>query len=101
MQSKTAATRLWRHKKVFTKQPWALWRVKYGEKGPIVWEVKHAPAWIKGPDGLPMGPWQLLVCRNATDPAEVNYFASNAPPGTPTETLLLAAFSRWKVERCF
>ena len=36
-----------RHKKVFTDQPWQRWRVKDGEKGPIVWEVKHAPIWIR------------------------------------------------------
>lgn len=90
-----------RHKKVFTDQPWQTWHVKDGEKGPIVWQVKQAVVWIKGPDGLPMGPWQLLLCRNAVDPTEVKYFISNAPPETPTETLLLVAFSRWRVERCF
>ncbi len=90
-----------RHKKVFTDQPWQRWRVKDGEKGPIVWEVKHAPIWIRGEDGLPIGPWHLLVCRNALDPTEVKYFISNAPPETPTETLLLVTFSRWRVERCF
>lgn len=89
------------HQQVFTDQPWQRWRVKDGEKGPIVWEAKHAPIWIKGPDGLPIGPWHLLVCRNVSDPTEVKYFVSNAPPETPTETLLLVAFSRWRVERCF
>ena len=89
------------HKKVFTDQPWQQRRVKDGKKGPIVWEVKHAPIWIRGEDGLPIGPWHLLVCRNALDPTEVKYFISNAPPETPTETLLLVAFSRWRVERCF
>ena len=90
-----------RHKKVFTDQPWRTWHVKDGRKGPIVWEVKRARVWIKGPDGLPMGPWHLLLCRNAVNPTEVKYFISNAPPETPTETLLLVAFSRWRVERCF
>ena len=90
-----------RHQPVFTNQPWQRWRVKDGEKGPLVWEVKHAPIWIKGPDGLPIGPWHLLVCRSVLDPTQVKYFLSNAPPGTPAETLLLVAFSRWRVERCF
>jgi SRSO17 transposase len=90
-----------RHKKVFSDQPWQTWHVRDGEKGPIVWEVKRAAVWIKGPDGLSMGPWHLLLCRNAVDPTEVKYFISNAPPETPTETLLLVAFSRWRVERCF
>lgn len=90
-----------RHKPVFTNQPWQQWRVKDGEKGPMVWEVKHAPIWIRGEDGLPIGPWHLIVCRNALDPTEVKYFLSNAPPETPIGTLLLVAFSRWRVERCF
>lgn len=90
-----------RHKTVFTRQPWQQWRVKDGEKGPMVWEVKHAPIWIRGEDGLPIGPWHLIVCRNALDPTEVKYFISNAPPETPIGTLLLVAFSRWRVERCF
>lgn len=90
-----------RHKKVFTHQPWQRWRVKDGEKGPMVWEVKHTRIWVKDEDGLPIGPWHLIVCCNALDPTEVKYFISNAPPETPTETLLLVAFSRWRVERCF
>ena len=89
------------HKSVFTEQAWETWRVKDGEKGPIVWQVKRGTVWIKGPDGLPIGPWQLLVCRNAVNPTEVKYFITNAPPDTPTENLLLVAFSRWRVERCF
>lgn len=90
-----------REKRVFQNQSWQQWRVKDGEKGPIVWEVKHAPIWVKGPDGLPAGPWHLIVCRSVLDPADVKYFLSNAPPQTPIETLLLVAFSRWRVERCF
>jgi SRSO17 transposase len=90
-----------RYKKVFTEQPWQRWRVKDGEKGPIVWEVKHARIWVKDENGLPSGPWHLIVCRNALDPTEVKYFISNARPETPLETLLLVAFSRWRVERCF
>ena len=26
----------------FRDQPWRRWRVKDGEKGPMIWEVKHA-----------------------------------------------------------
>ena len=90
-----------RRQQVFTDQPWQTWHVKDGEKGPIVWDVKRATVWVKGPDGLPMEPWQLLLCRNAVNPNEIKYFISNASSDTPTETLLLVAFSRWRVERCF
>src|SRR5262249_8461065 len=35
------------------------------------------------------------------DPREIKFFISNAPPETLVGTLLLVAFSRWRVERCF
>jgi len=82
-------------------QPWVAYRVKEGHKGPMVWEVKHAALYPKREDGDPGWPLHLLVARYALDRSEVKYFVSNAPPGTPVETLLLVAFSRWRIERCF
>jgi SRSO17 transposase len=82
-------------------QAWQRWRVKDGEQGPLIWEVKHTQIWVKDEDGLPLGPWHLLVCRNVLHPDEVKYFISNAPPETPVDVLLSVAFSRWRVERCF
>jgi len=82
-------------------QPWVAYRVKEGHKGPMVWEVKHAVLFPKREDGDPGWPLHLLVTRYALDRSEVKYFVSNAPPGTPVEALLLVAFSRWRVERCF
>jgi SRSO17 transposase len=81
-------------------QPWQTWRIKDGQKGPIVWKVKHAPIYVKGEHGLPHGPWHLLVCLNPQT-GELKYFLSNAPPKTPLKKLLQVAFSRWRVERCF
>jgi hypothetical protein len=43
----------------------------------------------------------LVVARNVLDPTEVKYFVSNAPEETAVQTLLLVAFSRWRIERCF
>lgn len=86
---------------LFGRQDWQNYRVKDGAKGPMVWKVKRICVWIKGEDGLPGAPHHLLVAINALDPAEVKYFLSNAPQDTPVETLLLAAFSRWKIERMF
>jgi SRSO17 transposase len=82
-------------------QPWVAYRVKEGHKGPMVWEAKHAVLYPKREDGDPGWPLHLLVARYALDRAEVKYFVSNAPPGAAVETLLLVAFSRWRVERCF
>ncbi len=85
----------------FGDQSWQRWRVKDGQKGPMVWEVKHALFTPKGEDGLPGEPMHLVVARNVLDAEEVKFFVSNAPPGTPVQKLLLVGFSRWRVERCF
>jgi SRSO17 transposase len=82
-------------------QPWVRYRVKDGEKGPMVWEVKHTRITVKDEKGLPGMRLHLVVARNVLDPTDVKYFLSNAPPDTSVQTLLLVAFSRWRVERCF
>jgi SRSO17 transposase len=82
-------------------QDWQRWRVKDGEKGPMVWEVKHVPFYMQGPDGLPGERWHLVVARNVLDPTEIKFFVSDAPPETSVGTILLVGFSRWRVERCF
>jgi SRSO17 transposase len=82
-------------------QAWTRYYVKDGEKGPLVWEAKHARIVMKNDDGLPGVELHLVVARNALNRDEVKYFVSNAPSDTTVETLLLVAFSRWRVERCF
>jgi SRSO17 transposase len=82
-------------------QAWTKWRVKDTHRGPLVWEVKHVRFVPKDEQGLPGQPLHLIVARNVQDPAEVKYFLSNAPADTPLEELLLVAFSRWHIERCF
>ncbi len=89
----------------FYKQKWKRFKIKSGEKGPVVWEVKHAPFFRKhGPSGLPGPTHTLLVARNVLDHDEVKYFVSNMVPGANGVSLrwmLWVAFSRWSVERCF
>jgi SRSO17 transposase len=83
-------------------QAWQRWRVKDGEKGPMIWEVKHTLIYVKDERGLPAAnPWHLVVARNVEHPEEIKYFVSNAAPETSVSTLLLVAFSRWRIERCF
>jgi SRSO17 transposase len=83
-------------------QDWQPWRIKDGEKGPMVWEVKHVLIRVKDENGLPSDkPYHLVVARNVLKPEEIKYFISNAPENTRVSTLLLVAFSRWHVERCF
>jgi SRSO17 transposase len=81
---------------------WDRWRVKDGDKGPLIWEVKHVLIYVKDERGLPESrPRHLIVARNVEHPEEIKYFVSNAPPETRVDVLLLVAFSRWRIERCF
>jgi SRSO17 transposase len=82
-------------------QEWQRFHVKDGQKGPMVWECKHIMITVKDADGLPAERLHLVVARNVLDPNEIKFFVSNAPRKTPVGTLLLVAFSRWRVERCF
>jgi SRSO17 transposase len=89
----------------FHKQKWTQFKIKDGENGPVVWEVKHVPFYRKhGDTGLPGATHTLIVARNVLDHNEVKYFVSNMVPGTNGVSLrwmLWVAFSRWPVERCF
>ena len=86
---------------ILRRRPWQSYHVKEGTKGPQVWEAKHLPVWLKDENGLPTRPHHLVVARNVLEPEEVKYFVSNAPEATPTETLLVVAFSRYKIEQMF
>jgi len=85
----------------FGTQPWVKWRVKDGHKGPMVWEIKHLRFSPVSEEGLPGPPLHLIVARDVLNPAELKFFVSNAPAGASVQGMLLAAFSRWRVERCF
>src|SRR5439155_4521968 len=43
----------------------------------------------------------LIIARNALSPAELKFFVSNAAAEASIQEMLLVAFSRWRVERCF
>jgi SRSO17 transposase len=88
-----------RYHPAFGPQPWVRYRVKDGQKGPIVWEVKHLTLYPKDEHGLPGEPLRWVVARNPLD-GELKYFLTDDWEAT-IETLLRVAFSRWKVERCF
>jgi SRSO17 transposase len=98
--ARSVAYLLWWHP-ALKDQDWQRWRVKDGEKGPVVWEIKHVAFHMQGPDGLPGERWHLVVARNVLDPTEIKFFVSNASPEMPVGAILLAGFSRWHVERCF
>jgi hypothetical protein len=50
--------------------------------------------------GVVVGPYWLIVARNALNPDEIKYFVSNAASGVPLPAILHVAFGRWPVERC-
>ena len=91
---------LLRHSPILREIPWESFHVKDTDKGPMIWEAKAAPFYLKR-DGLPTRAHWLIVARNRLNPEEVKFFVSNAPASTPLEVLLYVAFSRWRVERCF
>jgi hypothetical protein len=82
-------------------RPWTRYRVKDGQKGPMVWEVKRVRFYPVGEDGLPGEPRHLVVARDVLNPDEMKFFVSDAPEATSIQVMLLVAFSRWRVERCF
>lgn len=90
---------------IFRNQKWQCFRIKDGEKGPVVWEVKVSKFYRKqGEKGLPRQAHTLIVARNVLDTNEVKYFLANVSldcPGVTLEWLLWVAFSRWPIERCF
>jgi SRSO17 transposase len=92
---------LLRYSRTLREQPWKAYRVKDGAKGPMVWEVKHVRLYPQTEDGDPARPLHLVIARNALNPDEIKYFISNAPPKTRVAVLLLVAFQRWRIERCF
>ncbi len=92
---------LLKYSPVLRRASWVAYHVKDGAKGPMVWEAKCVPFWVKDERGLPVGPYHLLICRNVLDPTEVKFFLSNAPADTPVTVLLLVAFDRWRIERMF
>lgn len=95
------AREILKHSPILRRVPWETYHVKDGEKGPMVWEAKGLAFWIKDEHGLPTRPHRLIIARSVPNPDEVKFFLSNAPESVPLETLLLVAFSRWHIERCF
>jgi SRSO17 transposase len=89
---------------VFRDQKWEPFHIKDSQKGPIVWEVKHADFYRQHADGLPGPTHTLIIARNALDHDEVKYFVSNVAVGSDIEKLKWVghvAFSRFPIEHCF
>ncbi len=90
-----------RFNKQLREQEWKKYNIKESEKGPMVWEIKQMLIYLKGEKGVATEPYHLIVARNVLEPEIIKYFVSNAPLKTSIQTMLIVAFSRWRVERCF
>jgi SRSO17 transposase len=90
---------LCRYSGAMLRQPWQRVYLKDTDKGPVVWEVKRTPFWIRR-NGQILGPYWLIYACNVLNPGEEKYFLSNAASGTPLEAILHVAFGRWPMERC-
>jgi SRSO17 transposase len=82
----------------FTGQRWKRFHIKDTDKGPMVWEARAALWWTER-DGKVLGPYRLVVARNALDPGEIKYFLSDRTD-VKLRVTLHVAFCRWSVERC-
>ncbi|MDK1039735.1 MAG: hypothetical protein QGD91_12660, partial [Actinomycetota bacterium] len=95
---------LLKHSKVFRRQKWQRFRDKDGEKGPIVWEVKHTPCYIPSKRELPSTRHTLIVARNVINLNEVKYFISDRlvdAGDISLKWMMWVAFARWPIEECF
>ena len=82
-----------RYSRVFSSQKWRPFRVRDGEQGPIVMEVKCAAFYRKQEHGLPSREHTLLAVRPVLRPAEIKYFVANMAvmkPGRPPSLSMVA-----------
>jgi len=86
---------------LFRREDWQTYHVKDGHKGPMVWKANRIFVWLQDDNGLPTRPHHPRVAYHMPEPEKLKYVISNAPENTSIETLLLAASSRWKIERMF
>jgi SRSO17 transposase len=80
-------------------QPWERYQMTDRQKGPSVWEVKHALFYPSSGDLKK--PVHVLFCRHVLSRGDVKYQLSNAPEETPVTSLLHAGLTRYPVEQIF
>jgi SRSO17 transposase len=82
------------------KQDWVRAVIKEGSKGPIVCDFAFLRV-TESRGGLPAGELWLIIRRNLDDPAEIKYYFSNAPVGTPLNEFVRISGMRWPIESIF
>ena len=89
---------LCRHAKQMTRQAWTPFRIKNTEKGPMVWNVKSAPFWLRRGDQVLSG-YHLIWATDPLHPDEEKRFLVFDPLADTLATWLHVGFARWPVER--
>ncbi len=78
-------------------QSWQRLTVSEGEKGPRIYDWTRVRV-VESRDKLPGPESWLLARRSITDPTDIAYVLSNAPQGTPLQTVAEVAAARWSIE---
>ena len=81
-----------------TRQEWTPFHIKNTEKGPMVWQVKSAPFWLRRGAQVLSG-YHLLWVYDPLHPDEEKWFLVWDPLEDKLETWLHFGFARWPVER--
>ena len=68
-----------------------------GEKGPITYDWTRVRV-VESREGLPGPDSWLMARRSITDPTDIAYYLSNAPPSTSLQTKAEVASARWSIE---
>ena len=69
------------HSPKLRRVPRTRYHVKEGEKGPMAWEAKGIPVWIEDENGLPVGPYRLLITRNVLTARGSDVLSEQCPGG--------------------
>lgn len=87
-----------RHVQEIPKRKWQKLSCGAGSKGRRFYQWAVVPFGIPTDKRLRKG---LLVRRSLKNPAELAYYFTPAPTGTPFKKLVQIAGSRWAIEECF
>ena len=79
---------------------WHLHALKQGSKGLIIANMAFCRV-VSVRNGLPGSSLWLVVRQSTTNPSELHYFLSNAPPDISTDELVTVAALRWPIETMF
>ena len=84
----------------WSERRWQRLSVTEGSKGPRTYDWAYQRV-IESREGLPGEELWLIARRSLTDPTDLAYFLSNAPPEMGLDRLAQVAAARASIEQCF